>query len=85
VAIILVTMGQYYVSSLAFWPRLAWVARSSSCIDLTLNVPYGNGVLLWFEVDEFDAAIARAVEMKANIFMAAIAIARLAAPGRSAR
>jgi catechol 2,3-dioxygenase-like lactoylglutathione lyase family enzyme len=31
--------------------------------------PYGNGVLLWFEIDAFDAAIARAVEMKAEIFM----------------
>jgi hypothetical protein len=77
-------MGQYYVSSLAIWPRLASVAHSS-CIDSTLNVPYGNGVLLFFEVDEVDAAIARVVEMKANIFMPAIAIARLAAPRRSAR
>src|SRR3954452_17146925 len=30
-----------------------------------LDVPYGNGVLLWFEVDDFDAAIARAAEMNA--------------------
>jgi catechol 2,3-dioxygenase-like lactoylglutathione lyase family enzyme len=30
--------------------------------------PYGNGVLLWFEVDDFDAAVARAVGMKADIF-----------------
>jgi catechol 2,3-dioxygenase-like lactoylglutathione lyase family enzyme len=30
--------------------------------------PYGNGVLLWFEIDDFDAAVARAVEMKADIF-----------------
>lgn len=29
--------------------------------------PYGNGVLLWFEVDDFDAAIVRAAEMKAEI------------------
>lgn len=29
--------------------------------------PYGNGVLLWFEVDDFDAAIARATEMDAEI------------------
>jgi catechol 2,3-dioxygenase-like lactoylglutathione lyase family enzyme len=33
------------------------------------NRPYGNGVLLWFEVDDFDAAVARAVEMKADIFL----------------
>ncbi len=29
--------------------------------------PYGNGVLLWFEIDDFDAALARAVEMHADI------------------
>jgi catechol 2,3-dioxygenase-like lactoylglutathione lyase family enzyme len=32
--------------------------------------PYGNGVLLWFEIDDFDAAVARAVAMKADIVMA---------------
>jgi catechol 2,3-dioxygenase-like lactoylglutathione lyase family enzyme len=31
--------------------------------------PYGNGVLLWFEIDDFDAAVARAEEMKAEIVM----------------
>ena len=29
--------------------------------------PYGNGVLLWFEIHDFDAAIARAAELKAEI------------------
>ena len=29
--------------------------------------PYGNGVLLWFEVDDFDAAMARAESLKAEI------------------
>lgn len=29
--------------------------------------PYGNGVLLWFEVDDLDAAVARAGELKADI------------------
>jgi catechol 2,3-dioxygenase-like lactoylglutathione lyase family enzyme len=29
--------------------------------------PYGNGVLLWFEIDDFDAAVARATEMSAEI------------------
>ena len=29
--------------------------------------PYGNGVLLWFEVDDFDAAVARARELHAEI------------------
>lgn len=30
-------------------------------------LPYGNGVLLWFQTDEFDAAVARAVELHAQI------------------
>jgi len=29
--------------------------------------PYGNGILLWFELDDFDAAVARADEMKAEV------------------
>ncbi len=29
--------------------------------------PYGNGVLLWFEIDDFDAALKRAGEMKVEI------------------
>jgi catechol 2,3-dioxygenase-like lactoylglutathione lyase family enzyme len=32
--------------------------------------PYGNGVLLWFEVDDFDAAVARATELKAEVILA---------------
>src|SRR5688572_8470749 len=31
--------------------------------------PYGTGVLLWFEVDEFDAALARAQELGAEILL----------------
>jgi catechol 2,3-dioxygenase-like lactoylglutathione lyase family enzyme len=31
--------------------------------------PYGNGVLLWFEVDDFEDAVARAVEMQATIVL----------------
>jgi catechol 2,3-dioxygenase-like lactoylglutathione lyase family enzyme len=31
--------------------------------------PYGNGVLLWFEVDDFDAALARAISMGADIVL----------------
>jgi predicted enzyme related to lactoylglutathione lyase len=31
--------------------------------------PYGNGVLLWFEVEDIDAAIARAAELNAEIVM----------------
>lgn len=29
--------------------------------------PYGNGVLLWFELDDYDAAVVRAAAMKAEI------------------
>jgi catechol 2,3-dioxygenase-like lactoylglutathione lyase family enzyme len=32
--------------------------------------PYGNGVLLWFEVDDFDALIQRAAEMGAAVVLA---------------
>lgn len=31
--------------------------------------PYGNGVLLWFEVDDFDAAVARATELRAEVVL----------------
>ena len=31
--------------------------------------PYGNGVLLWFEIDDIDAAIERAGELKAEVVM----------------
>lgn len=31
--------------------------------------PYGNGVLLWFEVDDFDEAVRRSAEMKAEVFL----------------
>jgi catechol 2,3-dioxygenase-like lactoylglutathione lyase family enzyme len=31
--------------------------------------PYGNGVLLWFEVDDFDAAYARALALQADIVL----------------
>lgn len=30
---------------------------------------YGNGVLLWFEIDDFDDAVARAAELEAEIVM----------------
>lgn len=29
--------------------------------------PYGNGVLLWFELDDYEAAVARAAEMKVEV------------------
>ena len=31
--------------------------------------PYGNGVLLWFEVDDFHAAVERAKELNAQIVL----------------
>ncbi len=31
--------------------------------------PYGNGVLLWFEVDDFDALLDRAAEMGVSIVL----------------
>jgi catechol 2,3-dioxygenase-like lactoylglutathione lyase family enzyme len=31
--------------------------------------PFGNGALLWFETDDFDAAVARATEMEAQVVM----------------
>jgi catechol 2,3-dioxygenase-like lactoylglutathione lyase family enzyme len=31
--------------------------------------PYGNGVLLWFEIDDFDAAVARADELQAEVVL----------------
>jgi hypothetical protein len=32
--------------------------------------PFGNGVLVWFEIDDFDDAVARAVTLKAEIVLA---------------
>lgn len=31
--------------------------------------PYGNGVLLWFEVDDFDAAVERAKRMQVEVVL----------------
>jgi catechol 2,3-dioxygenase-like lactoylglutathione lyase family enzyme len=31
--------------------------------------PYGNGVLLWFEIDDFDAAVARATGLNAEVLI----------------
>ena len=31
--------------------------------------PYGNGVLVWFEVDDFDAAVERATQLGAEIVL----------------
>ena len=29
--------------------------------------PYGNGVLLWFELEDFEAAVARALDLKVEV------------------
>lgn len=31
--------------------------------------PYGNGVLLWFEIEDFDAAMVRVAELQAEIIL----------------
>lgn len=31
--------------------------------------PYGNGVLLWFEIEDFDAAVARAAQLQAKVVL----------------
>lgn len=33
-------------------------------------LPYGNGVLVWFEVDDFDAAVGRSERLKAAVVLA---------------
>jgi hypothetical protein len=33
------------------------------------NRPYGNGVLLWFEVDDFEAVVQRSTEMNVEMIM----------------
>jgi len=33
------------------------------------NLPAGNGVLLWFEVADFEAAVARAAELRAEVVL----------------
>jgi catechol 2,3-dioxygenase-like lactoylglutathione lyase family enzyme len=49
----------------------AWaVAHHHGAIGDPNARPYGNGVLLWFEVDDFDAAVTRASELEAEIILA---------------
>ena len=45
------------------------VAHHHGAIGNPDDHPYGNGVLLWFEIDDFDAALARADELKAGIVL----------------
>jgi catechol 2,3-dioxygenase-like lactoylglutathione lyase family enzyme len=45
------------------------VAHHHGPIGNREDKPYGNGVLLWFEIDDFDAAMVRVVELKADIVL----------------
>jgi catechol 2,3-dioxygenase-like lactoylglutathione lyase family enzyme len=45
------------------------VAHHHGRIGDPADKPYGNGVLLWFEIDDFDAAISRANEMKVEFVL----------------
>jgi catechol 2,3-dioxygenase-like lactoylglutathione lyase family enzyme len=45
------------------------VAHHHGPIGDPYDRPYGNGVLLWFEIDDFDAALARATELRAELVL----------------
>ena len=55
--------GDRFVMQLHHWH----VEHEHGCIGDASVKPYGNGVLLWFEVDDFDAAEKRAAELKATV------------------
>ena len=44
------------------------VAHHHGCIG-DLKLAHGNGVLLWFELEDFDAAVARAAEWRVEIVL----------------
>ncbi|ABC30335.1 protein containing glyoxalase/bleomycin resistance protein/dioxygenase superfamily domain [Hahella chejuensis KCTC 2396] len=45
----------------------AWHAHDHPNLGDPDAAPHGYGVLLWFQVDEFDAAVARARKLQADI------------------
>jgi catechol 2,3-dioxygenase-like lactoylglutathione lyase family enzyme len=45
----------------------AWEAHEHPHMGDPAIRPYGNGVLLWFEIDDFDAAVGRARDMAVEI------------------
>jgi catechol 2,3-dioxygenase-like lactoylglutathione lyase family enzyme len=45
------------------------VEHHHGVIDNSADRPYGNGVLLWFEIDDFDATMLRLAELQAEIVM----------------
>ncbi len=44
-----------------------WDAHEHPHLGEAENRPYGNGVLLWFQIDDFDAAMGRIGELGAEI------------------
>lgn len=40
--------------------------------DRAAGTPFGNGVLLWFEIEDFDAALVRAQELGAEVLLGPI-------------
>ena len=47
-----------------------WDAHEHPYMGDVDSKPYGNGVLLWFQTDDFDAAVERARELEAEILEA---------------
>jgi hypothetical protein len=45
------------------------VAHHHGALGDPMAKPYGNGILLWFEIDDFDAAVKRAEEMNVEVVM----------------
>ena len=45
------------------------VAHHHGTIGDPSRHPYGNGVLLWFEVEDFEGALARAMSMQAEVVL----------------
>ena len=64
-------------------PMNSWFRTGNSCCNYTASrwsiitaglptpedKPYGNGVLLWFEVEDFDGIVERATEMGVEIVL----------------
>jgi len=44
-----------------------WDAHEHPHLGDCTSKPYGNGVLLWFEIDAFDAAVDRATRIRAVV------------------
>lgn len=44
-----------------------WDIREHPHLGSQTTKPYGNGAVLWFQTDEFDAAITRIRQLEANV------------------